>query len=58
MTWKANANLKKTGEKAIPGAAKRCQKQLNEEIEVGRATHGKKSLKKNDDDERSSALAK
>ena len=37
--------------KAIPVAAKRYQEQLDEEIEADRAAHGKKPLKKDDDDD-------
>ena len=48
---KANANLKKQMKKAIPVAAKRYQEQLDEEIEADRAAHGKKPLKKDDDDD-------
>ena len=48
---KANANLKKRVKKAIPVAAKRYQEQLDEEIEADRAAHGKKPLKKDDDDD-------
>ena len=48
---KANANLKKQVKKAIPVAAKRYQEQLDEEIEADRAAHGKKPLKKDDDDD-------
>ena len=51
---KANANLKK----AIPVVAKRYQEPLDEEIEADRAVHGKKPLKKEDDDDRSSAPGK
>ena len=50
---KANANLKKRMKKEIPVAAKRYQEQLDAEIEADRAAHGKKPLKKkdnNDDD--------
>ena len=47
---KANANLKKHVQKQIPVAAKRYQKQLDEEIEADRSAHGKKPLKKDDDD--------
>ena len=50
---KANANLKKRVKKEIPVAAKRYQEQLDAEIEADRAAHGKKPLKKkdnNDDD--------
>ena len=48
---KANANLKKRVKKEIPVAAKRYQEQLDAEIEADRAAHGKKPLKKKDDDE-------
>lgn len=51
---KADANL----EKAIPVVAKRYQEPLDEEIEADRAAHGKKPLKKEDDDDRSSAPGK
>ena len=39
-------------------AAKRYQEPLDEEIEADRAAHGKKPLKKEDDDDRSSAPGK
>ena len=55
---KANANLKKQVKKAIPVAAKRYQEQLDEEIEADRAAHGKKPLKKDDDDDGLSAPGK
>ena len=55
---KANANLKKQVKKAIPVAAKRYQEQLDEEIQADRAVHGKKPLKKDDDDDRPSAPGK
>ena len=48
---KANANLKKRVKKEIPVAAKRYQEQLDAEIEADRAAHGKKPLKKKDDDD-------
>lgn len=48
---KANANLKKHVKKSIPVAAKRSQEQLDEEIEADRSVHGKKPLKKDDDDD-------
>lgn len=44
--------------KAIPVAAKRYQEQLDEEIEADRAAHGKKPLKKDDDDDGLSAPGK
>ena len=46
-----NANLKKRVKKEIPVAAKRYQEQLDAEIEADRAAHGKKPLKKKDDDD-------
>ena len=56
---KANANLKKRVKKEIPVAAKRYQEQLDAEIEADRVAHGKKPLKKkNDDDGTPSAPAK
>ena len=55
---KANANLKKQVKKAIPVAAKRYQEQLDEEIEADRAAHGKKPLKKDDDDNHPAAPGK
>ena len=55
---KANANPKKQVKKAIPMAAKHYQEQLDEEIEVDRAAHGKKPLKKDDDDDRPSTSVK
>ena len=55
---KANANLKKHVKKSIPVAAKRYQEQLDEEIEADRQAHGKKPLKKDDDDDTPSALPK
>ncbi len=39
-------------------AAKHYQEQLDEEIEVDRAAHGKKPLKKDDDDDRPSTSVK
>lgn len=48
---KANANLKKRVKKEIPVAAKRYQEQLDAEIEADRAAHGKKPLKKKNDDD-------
>ena len=48
---KANANLKKRVKKEIPVAAKRYQEQLDAEIEADREAHGKKPLKKKDDDD-------
>ena len=48
---KANANLKKRMKKEIPVAAKRYQEQLDAEIEADRTAHGKKPLKKKDDDD-------
>lgn len=48
---RANASLKKHVKKAIPVAAKRYQEQLDEEIEADRTAHGKKPLKKGDDDD-------
>ena len=48
---KANANLKKRVKKEIPVAAKRYQEQLDAEIDADRAAHGKKPLKKKDDDD-------
>ena len=47
---KANANLKKRVKKEIPVAAKRYQEQLDAEIEADREAHGKKPLKKKNDD--------
>lgn len=47
---KANANLKKQVKKAIPNAAKAYEDQLMEEIDKDREAHGKKPLKKDDDD--------
>ena len=47
---KANASLKKRVKKEIPVAAKRYQEQLDAEIEADRLAHGKKPLKKKDDD--------
>lgn len=55
---KANANLKKQVKKAIPVAAKCYQQQLDEEIEADRAAHGKKPLKKDDDDDHPAAPGK
>ena len=49
---KANANLKKHVQKQIPIAAKRYQEQLDEEIEADRSAHGKKPLKKDDDNDK------
>ena len=49
---KANANLKKHVQKQIPVAAKRYQEQLDEEIEADRSAHGKKPLKKDDDNDK------
>ena len=49
---KANANLKKHVKKQIPVAAKRYQEQLDAEIEADRSAHGKKPLKKYDDDDK------
>ena len=46
---KANANLKKHVKKSIPKAAKHYQEQLMKEVDADRATHGKKPLKKDDD---------
>ena len=47
---KANANLKKHIKKEIPKAAKIYEKQLMEEINADRETHGKKPFKDDDDD--------
>ena len=44
--------------KAIPVAAKRYQEQLDEEIKADRAAHGKKPLKKDDNDDGPSASGK
>ena len=55
---KANANLKKHVKKSIPIAAKHYQEQLDEEIEADRSAHGKKPLKKDDDDDTPSASPK
>ena len=48
---KANANSKKQVKKSIPVAAKRYQEPLDTEIEAGRAAHGKKSLKRDKEDD-------
>ena len=52
---KANANLKKHVKKSIPKAAKHYQEQLMEEVGADRAAHGKKPLKKDDDNDTPSA---
>ncbi|MGN0183563.1 MAG: transposase [Aristaeellaceae bacterium] len=55
---KANANLKKHVKKSIPIAAKHYQEQLDEEIEADRSAHGKKPLKKDDDNDMPPAAPK
>lgn len=55
---KTNANLKKHVKKAITVATKRYQQQMDEENEGERAVHGKKLLKKDDNDGRTFAKVK
>lgn len=47
---KANANMKKQVKKQIPKAARHYQEQLMEEVDADRKDHGKKPLKKDNDD--------
>lgn len=47
---KANANKRKASNEVIEKQAKHYQEQLDEEIASDRKTHGKKPLKKDDDD--------
>ena len=47
---KANANMKKQVKKQIPKAARHYQEQLMEEVDADRKDHGKKPLKKDDND--------
>lgn len=47
---KANANLRKHMKKSIPKAAKRYQEHLLKEVDADRENHGKKPLRKDDDD--------
>ena len=47
---KANANTKKAVKKEVPVAAKRYAKELMDEVNADRETHGKKPLKDNKDD--------
>lgn len=47
----ANANLKKHVKKSIPKTAKRYQEQLLKEVDTDRENHGKKPLRKGDDDD-------
>lgn len=49
---KTNINLKKHIKKSSPMAVKRYQEQLAEEIDADRESHGKKPLKKDDDDDK------
>ena len=57
-TYQSECEPEKANEKGHPVAAKRYQEQLDEEIEADRAAHGKKPLKKDEDDDHPAAPGK